>query len=441
MFGTRPEKGTHWSTTHQLRKAGLFAKEGLILGRKGRRLLRHNGPEHVLVVASTQSGKTSNFVYPNLLTWRQSILVNDAKDELYPESAGWRATFSRVVQLKPTSSTSACYNLMDAVEIDSDQMIRQVGLIAEGLTDPEGTGADRMSGTSKHFTDLASETLQGLMLYGLYTQRARSLGALNAMLRALDWTKLMRSMRTYPNAAIRGSAMVLGRIEDRELSGVLSTASRALRLYSDPLIQRATDRSDFTLRDVRNRARPMSLYLSIPFGDQERVRPWSRLVIRQILNACVAQKEGWTWRVLGMIDEVPGLKRLNLLTDGLNYFAGYGVRLALITPSMEELIKTYEVHHNFLEGCKVQVVFGMHDAKVAKIFSERVGMTEVWKRRQSTRGSYQEKVKEPLLSETALMNLPEDQALVIAGRQKVLAQKTYYKDNAVWAARSTMLCG
>ena len=90
MFRRRLEQTTRWSTTRQLRKAGLFAEGGLILGRRGRRLLRHDGPEHLLVVASTQSGKTSNFVYPNLLTWRESVLVNDAKDELYPETAGWR---------------------------------------------------------------------------------------------------------------------------------------------------------------------------------------------------------------------------------------------------------------------------------------------------------------------------------------------------------------
>jgi hypothetical protein len=143
---------------------------------------------------------------------------------------------------------------------------------------------------------------------------------------------------------------------------------------------------------------------------------------------CVAEKEGWTWRVLGMIDEVPGLKRLNILSEGLNYFAGYGVRLALITPSMEELIDKYGVHHNFLEGCKVQVIFGMHDARVAEIFSKRVGAVQVTKKRY----------KEALLSDTALMNLAEDKALVIVGRQKVIAHKTYYKDHAPWAARSQL---
>jgi type IV secretory pathway TraG/TraD family ATPase VirD4 len=49
-----------------------------------------------------------------------------------------------------------------------------------------------------------------------------------------------------------------------------------------------------------------------------------------------------------------------------------------------------------------------------------------------------ETVKEALLSPTALMNLPAQKALVIVGQQKVLAGKTYYKDNAVWAARSVV---
>ena len=126
-----------------------------------------------------------------------------------------------------------------------------------------------MSGTSKHFTDLAAETIHGLMLYGLYTQRARSLGALNALLRRLDWKKLLRTCGPIP---MRRSGGRDGAGADRR-PGIVrraSTASRALRLYGDPLIQRATDRSDFTLRDVRDRARPLSLYLSIPFGDQER---------------------------------------------------------------------------------------------------------------------------------------------------------------------------
>lgn len=439
MFGTPQAKHAQWATRGQLRRAGLFADEGLILGKVHGRLLRHNGPEHLIVVASTQSGKTTNFVYPNLLTWRQSLIVHDPKEELFAETAGWRSTFSRVVQLAPTSSCSQRYNPLDAIRLGTDHEIRDVQLLSEALTDPEAQGGDKRSSSSQHFIEMASEAIGGLTLYGLYTQRARSLSALNHMLIEKPFKAILAAMKVYPHAGIQRAATVLTQTDGREeSSGIFSTMTRTLRLYTDPLIARMTDQSDFTLRDLRERARPISLYLAIPFGDQERLRGLARLILRQALDYCVSKKGGWTHRMLGMIDEVPGLKRLNILTDGLNYFAGYGVRLALITPSMRELIDTYGVNHNFLEGCKVQIVFGMHDSKVTDVFSDRVGQAEVTKTRQMGRQRVTDKVKEPLLSSTALMQLSGKQALVIVGKEKIIAKKTYYKHNAVWAARSQL---
>lgn len=428
---------TNWSSALQLWRAGLYAREGLILGKHRGRLLRQNGPEHCLVVATTQSGKTSNFVLPNLLTWTESVLIHDAKAELFPVTAGWRGTFSRVVCLSPTSSTSGRYNLLDAIRIGSDQEIRDVHLVSEMLTDPEGRGVDRHSSNSQHFIEMATEAIGGLILYGLYTQRARSLAALNAWVVQEGFKTLMRAMRRYPHPAIQRAAMVVTQTDGRdESSGIFSTTTRTLRLYTDPLVARATDTSDFTLRDLRERPRPMSLYLSVPFGDQERLRPWTRLVMRQMLDYCVSTKEGWAHKILGMIDEVPGLHRFQMLTEGLNYFAGYGVRLALITPSMEELVNIYGGHHNFLEGCKIKLIFGMEDAKVADTFSHRVGKAERRKTRQTGKHRTTERVQEPLLSGTALMHLAEKDLLVIVGRHKVIAQKTYYSANRTWKARS-----
>ena len=267
------------------------------------------------------------------------------------------------------------------------------------------------------------------------------MAALDALITQQGFRQIFDQMRTYPHAGIqRAASIVLGITGRDESSGLFTTTTRTLRLYTDPLVARMTDQSDFTLQDLRERARPMSLYLSIPFGDQERLRVISRLLLRQYLEYCVSKREDWTHPMLGMIDEVPGLKKLNILTDGLNYFAGYGVRLALITPSMEELIETYGQHHNFLDGCKINIVFGIGDAKIAKMFSDRVGKHEVVKVRHTGGKTSREKVWEPLLSETALMNLHERYQLLIVGRHKVLAQKAYFKNNALWRARST-LCG
>jgi type IV secretion system protein VirD4 len=439
VFGTAATQQAQWSSYRQLSRAGLFSDRGLILGKKYGRLLCQNGPEHALIAASTQSGKTTCFVLPNLLTWDESILIHDPKEELYAATAGWRSTFSRVVHLAPTSSSSQGYNPLDAIRLKTEHEIRDAQLLSQALTDPNAQGSDKRSSASQHFTEMGAEAIGGLSLYGLYTQRARSLGALNTLVTEVGFKALVREMRRYPHAGIRRAAAILMGTDGKdESSSIFSTATRPLRLYTDPLVARMTDRSDFSLRDLRERARPMSLYLSIPFGDQERLRGWTRLVLRQLFDYAVHRKEGWSWKLLCMIDEVPGLKRFNMLTDGLNYFAGYGVRLALITPSMEELIETYGTHHNFLEGCKIKVVFGQEDAKVAEVFSQRVGSTEVSRTRQVGRQRVREQVKEPLLSATALTNLGRTKQLVIVGQHKVLARKTYYKENAVWAARSAL---
>src|SRR6266851_5558777 len=173
---------TAWATPRQLRKAGLFANEGLILGRVHGRLLRHNGREHVFVVASTQSGKSSCFVLPNLLGgWRESVIVSDPKGELLAASGDRRGMFSRVVHLAPISSVGQHYNVLEAIPKGQDGEVRAVQLITEALIDPAGKGVDKRSGSDEHFTAMAGEALNGLILYGLYTQRARSLGALHAL--------------------------------------------------------------------------------------------------------------------------------------------------------------------------------------------------------------------------------------------------------------------
>jgi type IV secretion system protein VirD4 len=440
----------HWSTPWQLRKAGLFAREGLLLGATGGHVLRHNGPEHVLVVGTTQSRKTSSFVIPNLLTWPASVLSYDPKQEIYPATAGWRATMSRVVWLSPTSSASQCYNLLDpvweALRQGQGQEMRQVQLISQMLLDPDGRGADHRSDAGQHFQGMAEIALNGLLLWGLRTQRARSLGAMRHLYLSQSLIQHAKVMARYPHPVIQEAGRVLTQTDGQnERSGIFSTVARGLWPYSDPLIQRATDRSDFTLGDLRERARPMSLYLGVPFGDQERLRPWVRGVIRQCCEYCVSHLDGWTWRMLGMFDEMPSLKRMSFLSDGQNYAAGFGFRLALITPTMKEIAQIYGRDHHFLEGCGVKMVCGLEDRQVADIFSGDLGDTEVKRPRKIGRNLWAtERVKEPLLSGTALLGLPPEQALVMVrttpGKRQAVVRKLYYKEHAVWHARSQLSC-
>ena len=56
--------------------------------------LRHNGPEHILCVAPTRSGKGVGLVNPTLLTWLHSTVITDLKGELWALTSGWRSKYA-----------------------------------------------------------------------------------------------------------------------------------------------------------------------------------------------------------------------------------------------------------------------------------------------------------------------------------------------------------
>ena len=99
-----------WADVADLKRAQLFANAGVVLGLYDGRYLRHDGPEHVLLVAPTRSGKGVGLVLPTLLSWTQSAVIHDIKGENWALTAGWRSRFSHCLLFDPTDPRSARFN-------------------------------------------------------------------------------------------------------------------------------------------------------------------------------------------------------------------------------------------------------------------------------------------------------------------------------------------
>jgi type IV secretion system protein VirD4 len=92
---SRPETcgSARWPTRREIKTAGLIGTHGVGLGRIGDSYLCHDGPEHVLLVGPTRSGKGVSTIIPTLVGWRESALVLDPKDGENDEvTATWRET-------------------------------------------------------------------------------------------------------------------------------------------------------------------------------------------------------------------------------------------------------------------------------------------------------------------------------------------------------------
>ena len=67
-------------------------KSGVVVGVNPytKKLMLHNGVEHILLVAPTRSGKGVNTIIPTGLVWQNSIFFFDVKGELWQATSGYR---------------------------------------------------------------------------------------------------------------------------------------------------------------------------------------------------------------------------------------------------------------------------------------------------------------------------------------------------------------
>lgn len=298
----------HWATHGEIQAAGLLADDGLLIGlherRGSTRYLRHDGPEHVFVFAPTRTGKGVGLVLPNLLTWPHSVLVHDIKGENWNLSAGWRhhELGSRCLRFDPTDATGAGarYNPLEAIRL-GPQEVRDAQNVADILVDPNG---DRVR---DHWDRTAHSLLVGVILHVLHAESAKSLhGCVNFLTNpevpfedTLENMLTARHSVTGPHPLVAGVARSILDKSSNERSGVLSTALSFLELYRDPIVAANTEVSDFTIDDLVNDDRPVSLYLTVPPSDLHRTRPLVRMILNQALRRLTESMRFEDGRALG----------------------------------------------------------------------------------------------------------------------------------------------
>src|SRR5262245_9217982 len=446
-----------WADTGDIRQAKLFASDGVILGLFNGRYLRHAGPEHVLVIAPTRSGKGVGVVLPTLLSWRQSVVIHDIKGENWALTAGWRARFSHCLLFDPTDPRSARFNPLLEVRKGMHE-VRDVQNIADILVDPEGA-RDRRD----HWAKPAHALLTGAILHVLYAEAEKTLSRVASLLAdpsrstlhtldAMLSTNHVGSKCTpMAHPVVAAVARELLNKSENERSGVVSTALSFLSLYRDPIIGANTAACDWRIADLTQAERPVSLYLVVPPSDISRTKPLMRLLLNQIARQLTEAPVLTTARrrqLLLMIDEFPALGRLEFFESSLAFLAGYGVRAVLVAQSLNQLDKAYGPYQAILDNCHVRVAFTPNDERTAKRLSDTLGTATELRALKNLSGrrlaawlshtsvSEQETPRALLTVGEILQLKPSDALVLVSGLPPIRANKLkYYTDHNFLARR------
>ena len=417
-------------------------REGLLIGRddKTGKLLRYDGPAHLLTMAPTRSGKGVSAIIPNLLMSNRSVLCIDPKGENTRIAGRARYGFGPVHILDPfgvTGDPTAAYNPFGMLDADSLDIAEDAAALADALVYDE----PGMAGEA-HWNEEAKALIGGIILLIVACEppAQRNLSRLRECLTLapdafVDLLRVMQACNDCGGLIKRAANRHLAKSE-REAAGVLSSAQRHTHFLDSPRMTNVLAKSDFSFADLKMKT--VTVFLVLPPDRLNTYSRWLRLMVTQSLTDMARTSIKPKQPVLFLLDEFAALGYLAPIERAMGLMAGYGVQLWLILQDIHQLKATYGKRAGtFLSNAGVLQVFGVNDHDSAKLVSDLMGQsTVVWANMshaldsEESGLSYSEQhVGRPLLTPDEVRNLRQElQLLFLAGQRPIVAGKLRYYD-------------
>lgn len=352
----------------ELKKAGFTGKTGLFFGKiDGKFIVKPEKVEgHVLVIGPPGTGKTSGFVIPSLWRWKDSALIFDPKGgELAKKTAVFRARSQRVYIFNPFDEKCDRYNPIQFCRTTNEALsMAQVLIPSESREHAFWTESSRAI--------VAAAIYEGNL-------KGKTLTEVCKFICLHDVETLKDYYLNHPNEKVRLLAAPLRHLADKVMASVMSDLMRNLNVIAqDDAIERATNRSDWDLNELENKA---TIYLSIP---EEKLKlPQYRKILNIIINQAVdhlssrqeVKEDDDRPRILFMVDELPTLGYIPSLLQSLATLRSRGVVMSMAFQSVSQLDGVYKTtgRKTIMDICPFKLVFGIEDPETQRYFTNRIG--------------------------------------------------------------------
>jgi type IV secretion system protein VirD4 len=444
-----------FATAREVARAGLFAKQGIFLGRLGRRYLILGGQQGAIVSAPPRADKGTAIVIPNCLSWEGSLICQDIKLENWHLTAGFRKKMGQpcylVNPLEPTGNTART-NPLSYVPKDPNLRISGIQRIGATLF-PEIPGTDPFwtAGGRGMFLGMSLYVLETPSLPPTLGETLRQGMASDAEGFSAHWKRIItgRQSGKFPlsSQCVRAISDIMD-LAPVTASSIRKTFTSRLDLFANPLIDAATSANDFDWRDLRKR--PMSIYLGIQPGDLHLLRPLLNLFLEQAISLQTEElpehNPALKHQVLMLIDEMTAPGRIPILAQAISYLPGYNVRLLLVIQALSQLREVYGANaaDTMMKSLAARVLYAPKDYAEANEISQELGATTVRVKSHSrprfgfTSGKGQRQGSVSLSDQKRALLLPQEvkelgrdrELLLFEGLRPVLAHKNRYYEDA-----------
>lgn len=378
-----------FASNREIRKAGLTDNKGIIVGKKGSKYLMFGGAQHVLLSAPTRSGKGVSVVIPNLLIWPESCVVLDIKRENWDITSAYRSKYGqRCFLFNPGAADGKThrYNPLGYISDESGKRIDDIQKIANMIF-PD------LQGTDPIWTATPRSLFLGVVMSLLETpEKPTTLGQVlrESLVDGDGKTYFERMIRNrkekgkaFSNACVRGLQSFTSIASENTRSGIMTSFRSRLELWMNPAIDAATSFNDFRLDELREKK--MSVYMAITPDNLERMAPLVNLFFQQLVDLNTrelpSQNQKYKLTCLMLMDEFTSMGKVNILSKGISFIAGYGLRMMPIIQSPAQLTEVYgkDAAQTFKTNHALNIVFPpkASETEAASEISQWLGFTTV----------------------------------------------------------------
>jgi type IV secretion system protein VirD4 len=340
-------RSSRWASTGDVRRLIVRAPRPgrLVLGRVAGRLVAAEPRHSVIVIAPTQSGKTTGLAVPAVLEWQGPVVACSVKTDLLRDTLARRGGLGEVKVFDPTAITGfprAGWSPLGASHTWQGARETADRLVASAQP-AHGSG-------DAHFWNQAgARYLAPLLFAAASTQRT--------MVDVVRWVdtddqeqitnalggELWSHPRT-PDARDERAALEtlegIWRSDDRLRSSLVMTAALALKAYADPTVQECSREDELTAGWLLD-GDANTAYLCATVTDQARLRPLFVTLIDEITSEVYARAAQTGAPIdpplLVVLDEAANIAPLRDLDQLASTGAGQGLQLVTVVQDLEQM--------------------------------------------------------------------------------------------------------
>ena len=355
---------------------GCYVGDQAMLGYQTPKHGGHSAPMYagveqaVLIVGPPRSGKTSSLVIPAVLDAPGAVVSTSTKPDVLYGTADFRSGIGLVWVFDPSGTIELPWwaHRLQWSPVQGCQGFDAATVMAHALASAARPGAQHSE--SSHWVERAEALLAPLLFAAAL--RGRPIASVCQWVLGRDLREPLAVVEASGHSMALAILSGLAATDERERSGIFSTAAGLLSAYRSEAVLAAANAPNFDPKKFAQTSD--TVYICVPAQEQERLAPVVVALLEQI-RAGVLARPAEAAPVLFALDEVANIAPLYSLPQLASEGGGQGlVTLACMQDLSQARVRWGEAAEGFFTLFGIKVIFpGIADQRTLHLISELAG--------------------------------------------------------------------